>query len=123
MPRRGSYHHVDELTGHHDDAAHRLVRDELAHVLIRERRLTHARLITVHRNADTPAQLAVHLQDDLHRLLHQGLAVDDGPGLINQRGGVAETVPQGMTHVGRNGREYQCGDLQRLLAHGTALRA
>ena len=50
--------HVDELAGHDDHAAHRLVGDELLHALIAERRRAHRGLVAVDRHGDVPAQLA-----------------------------------------------------------------
>src|SRR2546421_12240483 len=60
-----SHHHIHQLAGHDDHLAHRLVADEAAHALVRQRPLAKLRLVGGGGDVDLAAQFAVDLQHQL----------------------------------------------------------
>ncbi len=93
----------NELTLDIDHFAHRSRADEFLDIRVGERSGAHHALLGIDRHFDVPAQLAVHLNDDVHAGSLQCLDVDFGPRLIDERAGVAQIPPQHMRDM-RNDR-------------------
>src|SRR5258706_14293976 len=116
---------IDEAAGNDHHPLRLLAAGEFLHRLGRHRRRGDLLAARRGRNVQVAAQLAVHLDYELDRILHQSGLVHGGPGLVDEARARAQFPPERGGDVRDNGREEQHRVLEHFLRdrarRGTAI--